>query len=58
MTNNDDALLDVVLMSNGGPLGAKSYSRHFCYFFLFLKLSIIIMSHEMTSNDFHQDVWS
>ena len=23
MTNNDDTLLDVVLMFNGGPLGAR-----------------------------------
>ena len=27
MKNNDDALLDVVLMFNGGPLGAKVYIK-------------------------------
>ena len=34
MKDNDDALLDVVLIFNGGPLGAKVQNRgfYFCVF--------------------------
>ena len=43
MKNNDDTLLDVVLMFNGGPLGAKVYIYKQMFLFKFYVLTGVDM---------------